>query len=68
MSQNIKMFIAQPAGVHYNRGVSSLKAVSEQSAKMLITLERSGMKPKVRARAPELSPEPEYLIFRFFQN
>ena len=28
----------------------------------------SGMKPKVRARAPELSPEPEYLNFRFFQN
>ena len=27
----------------------------------------SGMKPKVRARAPELSPEPGYLIFRFFQ-
>ena len=28
----------------------------------------SGMKPKVRARASELSPEPGYLNFRFFQN
>ena len=26
------------------------------------------MKPKVRARASELSPEPGYLNFRFFQN
>ena len=26
------------------------------------------MKPKVRARAPEQSPELEYLNFRFFQN
>ena len=26
------------------------------------------MKPKVRARAPELSPEPGYLNFLFFQN
>ena len=26
------------------------------------------MKPKVRARAPELSPEPEYLNFPFLQN
>ena len=33
------MNIAQPAGVHYNRGVSSLKSVSEQLAKTLITLE-----------------------------
>ena len=28
----------------------------------------SGMKPKVRARAPELSSEPEYLNFRFFSK
>ena len=28
----------------------------------------SGMKPKVRARASELSPEPGYLNFRFLQN
>ena len=35
--------IAQPAGVHYSRGVSGLKAVSEQLAKMLITLEPHGI-------------------------
>ena len=34
----VSMPIAQPAGVHYNRDVSSLKAVSEQLAKTLITL------------------------------
>ena len=36
-------FIAQPTGVHYNRDVSSLKAVSEQLAKTLITLEPHGI-------------------------
>ena len=36
-------FIAQPAGVHYNRDVSSLKAVSEQLAKTLVTLELHGI-------------------------
>ena len=35
--------IAQPAGVHYNRGVSSLKPVSEQLAKTIITLEPHGI-------------------------
>ena len=33
-----------------------------------ISAVRSGMKPKVRARAPELSPEPGYLNFRFFSK
>ena len=36
-------FIAQPAGVHYNRDVSSLKAVIEQLVKTLITLEQQGI-------------------------
>ena len=36
-------FIAQPAGVHYNRDVSSMKAVSEQLWKTLITLEPHGI-------------------------
>ena len=31
--------IAQSAGVHYNRVVSRLKPISEQLAKMLITIE-----------------------------
>ena len=35
--------IAQPAGVHYNRGVGSLKPVSEKLAKTLITLETYGI-------------------------
>ena len=35
---------------------------------LFVALRRSGMKPKVRARASELSPEPGYLNFRFFQN
>ena len=35
--------IAQPAVVHYNRGVSRLKPVSEQLAKTLITLEPHGI-------------------------
>ena len=39
--------IAQPAGVLYNRGVSSLKAVSEQLAKTLITLEPHGIFDKI---------------------
>ena len=37
------ILIAQPAGVLYNRGVSSLKPVSKQLAKTLITLEPHGI-------------------------
>ena len=32
-----------------------------------VTQMRSGMKPKVRARAPQLSPQPEYFISEFFK-
>ena len=40
LSQQI---IAQPADVHYNRGVSSLKPLSGQLAKTLITVEPHGV-------------------------
>ena len=43
LTVSLLVLIAQPASVHYNRGVSSLKPVSEQVAKTLITLEPNGI-------------------------